>query len=96
MAQIEAVGTVMIALVTIVGLFITVGKPIIDLNKNLIEINLTIKTIEKTQLSYESDNTKSHGRIWDKLDDHDTAIKKTEKDIFATKEQLAEIKGKLS
>lgn len=88
MAQIEAVGTVMIALVTIVGLFITVGKPIIDLNKNLIEVNLTIKTIEKTQLSYESDNTKSHGRIWDKLDDHDTAIKKT-------KETLAEIKGKI-
>lgn len=88
MAQIEAVGTVMIALVTIVGLFVAVGKPIIDLNKNLVEINLTIKTIEKTQLSYESDNTKSHGRIWSKLDDHDDEIKNT-------KETLAEIKGKI-
>lgn len=88
MAQIEAVGTVMIALVTIVSLFVAVGKPIIDLNKNLVEINLTIKTMEKSQLSYESDNTRNHSRIWSKLDDHDDEIKNT-------KETLAEIKGKI-
>ena len=30
-------------LVTLVGLFLTVGKPIIELNKNITTLNVTVK-----------------------------------------------------
>ena len=40
--------TVVLVLVTLVGLFFTIGKPILSLNSNIVELNAAVKRLQKT------------------------------------------------
>lgn len=56
--------TVVTALVVIVGLFFTIGKPIINLNTNITILNEGIKNLSKRQEKHEQDSDKEHEVIW--------------------------------
>lgn len=85
--------TVVTALVVIVGLFAAVGKPIINLNSNIVKLNVSLEALNKKEEKLEGDLEKhiahshdSHQRLWDhnkdqdnRLNDHERRIEYLEK-----------------
>ena len=73
--------TVVLVLISLVGLFMTVGKPIISLNNNITllraDIQQNSKEIEeqKSELQKQREYAKeSHRRIWDHNDEQDKIL----------------------
>ncbi len=80
--------TVVTVIVALVGLFVTVGKPIISLNNNLVKLNLTLDhlkedldTQKKALADQQASAHNSHKRLWEHneaqdkiLNDHETRI----------------------
>lgn len=50
-------------LIALVGLFFTVTKPIIDLNKTITRMESKLKSVSEAQDKYETSNTRNHSRI---------------------------------
>lgn len=85
--------TVVGVIIALVGLFFTVGKPIIDLNSNITLLNANVaqnnKELkeQKEELKEQKKNAhESHEKLWEKNDeqdktlaDHETRIKILEK-----------------
>ena len=85
--------TVVSVIIGIVGLFATVGAPIISLNKNIATLNAEMKRSnarhdknEKALEKQKSDAHESHQKLWDKnneqdklIADHETRIQILEK-----------------
>ena len=85
--------SVVTVLIAIVGLFCTVGAPIISLNKNIATLNAEMKRsnarLDKNEKAIEKQQEsahESHQKLWDKnheqdktLADHETRIKVLEK-----------------
>lgn len=81
--------TVVGVIIALVGLFCTVGAPILKLNKNIVELNVTMKSqgeeikANKKALDEQKEHAReSHKRLWDHnekqddmLTDHETRIK---------------------
>lgn len=77
--------TVVVVLVTLVGLFFTVGKPILNLNTNIVELGAAVKSLQKTVDKLEQKQDEDNKKVWDrldrgdrKLDNHETRITKLE------------------
>lgn len=73
--------TVVSVIIALVGLFITIGKPIINLNNTMTALNITVqqnnKKIEEHDKKLEKqteDAHNSHQRLWDKNDEQDKTI----------------------
>ena len=60
--------TVILVIVTLVGLFITVGKPILSLNSNIVELNRAVKSLQKTVDALEKKQRDDNSRVWERLD----------------------------
>ena len=76
--------TVVLVIVTLVGLFITVGKPIINLNTNIVELNSAVKGLQKTvDKKQEEDNVK----VWERLRKGDSKFDNHEKRITVLEEK---------
>lgn len=82
--------TVVTALVVLVGLFFTVGKPILALNRNIVELNLTMKQ-QATDIKRNAEEIKdqkkhaqeSHKRLWEHNSEQDDQLKDHELRIGA-------------
>ena len=68
-------------IVTLVGLFFTIGKPIIELNKNITTLNVSVENNNQRLDKQEKDAHESHTKLWahndnqdEKLADHETRI----------------------
>ena len=72
-------------IIAVVGLFFTVGKPVINLNTSITKLTVTVDRLQKdyddlkTRAHEEVNdlavkNSDSHRRIHDKLDDHEQRI----------------------
>lgn len=84
--------TVVTVIVALVGLFFTIGKPVLDLNANIVKLNLSLDALNKRADKQERDleahvenSHESHKRIWDhsveqdkRLDDHEHRISRLE------------------
>lgn len=66
--------TVVTVIAAIVGLFFTIGKPIITLNTNITVLNESIKNIKLQSERNETDNTEAHRRIWKKNEEQDRQL----------------------
>lgn len=66
--------TVVTVIAAIVGLFFTIGKPIITLNTNITVLNESIKNIKLQSEKNEQDNTESHRRLWNKNEEQDRQL----------------------
>ena len=73
--------TVVGIIVTLVGLFFTVGRPIIELNKNITTLNVIVKQNSKDIAEQQKNAHESHQKLWDhnthqdqQLADHETRI----------------------
>lgn len=80
--------TVVTVLIALVGLFFTVGKPIISLNKNITKLDMSVERAyarldknEKAIEKHKESAHESHQKLWDHnakqddtLADHETRI----------------------
>lgn len=94
MSESEIMWTVVLALVTLIGLFFTVGKPILKLNSTLTVLTARMDSIEKDAKDQENalkeqklHAHESHRRLWDhngkqdeQLRDHEHRIGALEKE----------------
>ena len=78
----EMVGLIVVSLGTILGVGITVVKPILEVVKSITELNESIKSLTEKFNAFEVNNNNAHKRIWDhndeqdeKLQDHEIRIK---------------------
>ena len=65
---------VVVAASAIIGLFISVGKPIITLNNTLTKLQMTLDELERKFNESQVTNTESHKRILDKNDEQDKEL----------------------
>lgn len=80
--------TVVTVLIALVGLFLTVGKPILNLNNNIVKLNMSLDALRERTERHEKDLTEqkshsheAHQRLWEhndqqdeKLNDHEARI----------------------
>jgi hypothetical protein len=66
--------TVVTVIAALVGLFFTVGKPIINLNTSITILNEGIKNLSKRQDRFERDSCKEHGDLWEHEEEQDKML----------------------
>lgn len=77
--------TVILALGTIIGLFFTVGKPIIDLNSTITELITRLKRMEHDLDEFKVRNHDAHKKLHDRIDE-------VEDDVNNIKQNVENIK----
>lgn len=73
--------TVVTVLIAIVGLFVTVAKPIVGLNNNITRLSENVERLEGKLAELGERNSDTHRRLWDRgdeqaqrIEDHETRI----------------------
>ena len=61
-------------LVVVVGLFLSVGAPVIRLNSTLTKLSTLVEGLRDRQAQQEQNNTDSHRRLWKHNDVQDAAL----------------------
>ena len=70
---------VFLVIAAVVGLFATVLPFFTKLNRTLGELNATVEQMQNVISNFEKNSRQTHGKIYDKLDDHETRISRLEK-----------------
>lgn len=77
--------TVVQTVVVLIGLFITIGAPIIKLNTTITRLNSIVESLDKRFGRFEISNSEGHKRLWEKntkideaVNDHEARIQKIE------------------
>lgn len=68
-------------LVTVVGLFLTVGKPMLSLNTSIVKLQEEMKSVSRGISDLNEKNSGDHKRIWEKVDKHGGQLEDHEKRI---------------
>lgn len=66
--------TIITVIVTLIGLFVTLGKPIISLNTAITKLQTSMENLIKEIDDLKTSNSRSHEKIFEQLDDHETRI----------------------
>ena len=73
--------TVILALVTIIGLFFTVGKPIINLNSTITELITRLKRMEHDLDEFKVHNHEAHKKLHDRIDEVEDDVNDIKQDV---------------
>ena len=68
-------------LVTVVGLFVTIGKPLLSLNTSIVQLREEMKSVNRGLDDLNGKNTQDHARIWTKVDKQGETLEDHEKRI---------------
>lgn len=86
--------TVVLVITALVGLFVTVGVPIINLNKNITTLNVNFKHIneklgdhDEAIKGQQKHAHESHQKLWDKNDEQDKQLNDHETRISILEEK---------
>ena len=79
---------IVLVLAELIGLFVLVGKPILNLSKTIAEFNTELKNMGKRVTTLECDKHEAHKELWahsgeqDKqIADHETRIRVLEREV---------------
>lgn len=75
--------TVILALGTILGLFFTVGKPIINLNSTITELITRLKRMESDLDEFKTHNYEAHKKIHERIDKVEDDVESIKRDIIS-------------
>ena len=78
----EVVGMVLVALGSILGVGVTVVKPILEVVKSMTELNESIKNLAEKFSRFEVNNHDDHKRIWCHSEEQDERLQDHEKRIL--------------
>lgn len=73
--------TVILSLATIVGLFFTVGKPIINLNSTITELITRLKHMEHDLDKFKVHNHEAHKKLHDRIDEVEDDVNGIKQDV---------------
>lgn len=74
---------VILALGTILGLFFTVGKPIINLNSTITELITRLKRMESDLDEFKTHNHEAHKKIHERIDKVEDDVESIKRDIIS-------------
>ena len=77
----ELIGMMIVALGTILGVGVTVVKPILEVVKTMTELNESIKNLTDKFNMFEVANSEAHKRLWGHNDEQDEKLQDHEKRI---------------
>lgn len=69
---------VFLVIAAVVGLFATVLPFFTKLNRTLGELNATVEQMQSVISNFEKNSRETHGKMYDKLNDHETRISRLE------------------
>lgn len=72
---------VILALGTIIGLFFTVGKPIINLNSTITELITRLKHMEHDLDEFKVHNHEAHKKLHDRIDEVEDDVNDIKQDV---------------
>lgn len=75
--------TVILALGTILGLFFTVGKPIINLNSTITELITRLKRMESDLDEFKTHNHEAHKKIHERIDKVEDNVESIKRNIIS-------------
>ena len=70
--------TVVSALVLLLGLIVTVGKPLIRLNSTIISLTDAVKALEKNLNAIAGKNSAQHAKLWEHEAEQDELLREHE------------------
>lgn len=68
-------------IIALVGLGAAIIKPVLSLNTSITRLNLTLEQLQRDVGTMTTKNSKSHERIWDKLEEQGGALEDHERRI---------------
>lgn len=74
---------VILALGTILGLFFTVGKPIINLNSTITELITRLKRMESDLDEFKTHNHEAHKKIHERIDKVEDDVESIKRDVIS-------------
>lgn len=83
--------TVIIALGAIVGLFFTVGKPIINLNSTITELITRLKRMERDLDEFKVHNHDAHRKLYERIDEVEDDVNSIKNDVESIKKDVISI-----
>jgi hypothetical protein len=78
----ELIGMIVAALGTILGVGVTIVKPILQVVKTMTELNDSINNLADKFGDFETSNSDAHKRIWRKTEEQDEKLQDHEKRIY--------------
>jgi cell division protein FtsL len=81
--------TIVTVIVVLVGLFATVGKPILNLIGSITTLNNTVEGLKKEISELNTKNSASHQRLWDHNDEQDERLNNHETRIHDLEQRKA-------
>lgn len=70
--------TIVTVIATLVGLLVTVVRPLMDLNATITRLTEVVNTLEKNITGLSAKNSEAHGRLWEKTEAQDEALSRHE------------------
>lgn len=83
--------TVILALGTIIGLFFTVGKPIINLNSTITELITRLKRMERDLDEFKIHNHDAHKKLHERIDEVEDDVNDIRNDVKSIKKDVISI-----
>lgn len=80
--------TIVTVIATLVGLLASVVRPLMDLNATITRLTEVVNELEKNISGLSTRNSESHGRLWEKAEEHEEILNRHE-----TRLQLLEWSG---
>ena len=68
-------------LIAIIGLFVTVGAPLMKNTKQMTELNVNLRNLTEEHAEYEKHNSEAHRRLWQHNGEQDEKIQEQETEI---------------
>lgn len=72
--------TVVTVCVALAGLFVTVGRPVVELNRSITRLTTMLDVVTQRLDRLEADNRQTHARLWERLDAHEKRLQALEKE----------------
>ena len=72
---------VVTVIIALVGLFVTIIKPLLTLNTSMVRLTEEMKHVNRGLTDLNDKNTENHKRIWDRMDEQSDTLKDHEKRI---------------
>lgn len=69
-------------IVVLVGLFASLAKPLLSLNKSIVTLTVTMAELQKSFEKFGDENADSHRRLWAKNDAQDKRLDEHERRII--------------
>lgn len=80
--------TIVTVIATLMGLLVSVVRPLMNLNATITRLTEVVNTLEKNISGLSARNSETHGRLWEKTEEHGEILNRHE-----TRLQLLERRG---